>query len=121
MSRQLRILTGTNQEEVGVELIEQDKKEVVGELEEEDGALTAAVGPTILYFAGENVLIASNLAIWPKNVPTNAGVQIVYSVARTPMTRLSVTPSFALSATRLVIRPANVRTRKSSSASNVAK
>ena len=70
MSRQLRRPTGIHQEEVGVELIEQDKKEVVGELEEEDGALTAAVGPTILYFAGENVLIASNLAIKYPNAGT---------------------------------------------------
>ena len=38
-----------------VELTEQGKKEVVGELEEEDGALTVAVILIILHFVGENV------------------------------------------------------------------
>ena len=58
MSRQLRTPIGTNQE-VEVGLIKQDRKEVVGELEE-DGALTVAVGLITLHFAGGN---ASNSAI----------------------------------------------------------
>ena len=40
------------------------------ELEEEDGALIAAVGPTTLHFAGENVLIANSLAIKHSNAGT---------------------------------------------------
>ena len=40
------------------------------ELEEEDGALIAAVGPTTLHFVGENALIASSLDIKPPNAET---------------------------------------------------
>ena len=46
-----RTPTGTGQG-VWVELTEQGKKEVVGELEEEDGELTVAVELLILHFFG---------------------------------------------------------------------
>ena len=72
LRRQLRTPTGTDQG-VGVELVEQDKKEVVGELEEEDGALTVAVELIILHFVGEKVCSAINLAI----KPPNAGITLI--------------------------------------------
>ena len=40
------------------------------ELEEEDGALIAAVGPTTLHFVGGNALIANSLAIRHLNAGT---------------------------------------------------
>ena len=70
MSSQLRTPTGTDQG-VGVELTEQDEKGVVGELEEEDGALTVhAVELIVLHFVGENVFSDINLAIKPLNAGT---------------------------------------------------
>ena len=62
MPRQPRTLIGTNQEEVGVEPIGQGKKEVVVELEEEDGALIATVGPITLHFAGGMFKLQT---VWP--------------------------------------------------------
>ena len=40
------------------------------QLEEEDGALIAAVGPTTLHFVGENALIANSVAIRHLNAGT---------------------------------------------------
>ena len=48
---------------MGVGLIEQDRKEVVGELEEEDGALTVTVGLITLHYAGQKGIFLC--AIWP--------------------------------------------------------
>ena len=59
-----RTPTGTGQG-VWVELTEQGKKELVGELEEEDGALTVAVELIILHFVGENVFsVIVNNNLW---------------------------------------------------------